>query len=162
MEDLVLSTEFRTNSPEIEIVIATVDEKDQKPRNWRLNNCDEPKNSTGGCSMRIFAGSDVYFDGYGPDITLGKIEDYKHAVTATKLIADRLAKMNQQRGYCVDPAEFTGRWLEAAGVDVVMMRPPNARDNGWLSDGDWRKMTVGETVNLVRTKLPKPEALGAC
>ncbi len=151
------------NAPDIKIVIAVLDEKDGKPRNWSLNSYgEEPKTSTGGCWCRLWAWQstekiDVMFSGYGPEIGYGSVRDYEHGARAEKLILSRLKAMSDQRGNTLDAAEYLGRWLEACGVEKVYVRP-EGENASWHNEGDWDCWLVGRAIQEVRARFPKVEA----
>ena len=101
-----------------------------------------------------------YFGAYGPDISLGDLPKYQHGARALERIAKRTTKLFATRGHPVDAADECGRWLEACDVDKVFIRPENSRDKGWLNEGDWEILTVGDFINRLRKCLyvapPKP------
>lgn len=125
------------------------------PRNWSRS-YDEPKNSTGGCSGRIFATkwetepARAIFGYYGPEyVTGGSLADYVHGVRALTRIERELARIQGSRGPARDAAEEMGRFLEAAGVSEVWFDERKI-SSGWLTDGDWQAIPVGELIRRVR------------
>jgi hypothetical protein len=75
-------------------------------------------------------------------------ESAAHAIRKTNLAMDALAF---SRGPSVDCADSIGRFLEVCRVKTVFMRPQPTSE-GWLHRGEWTKLTIGETVALVREK----------
>lgn len=144
--------------PEISVAIGRVDEKDGTPRNFSLG-YETPKSSNGGCFARIFAsdcgtGTNAnIFSWYGPALSFPDLRQYQHGLRAIERIGKRLDGMYAERGASVDCADGIGRWLEACGVSAVYVRPEGERENQWLSRGEWRVLSIGEFVNLVRRNL---------
>lgn len=161
------ASHWTTCGPEISVTIAVLSEKDT-PQNWSMN-YDTAKSSVGGCRARIFASDGNYhekyqanlFGWYGPEIGYGDLREYEHGARAVKNIGKRLEEIYRDRGAEVDAADSMGRFLEACNIDQVWMRPNHDSNRSWLSEGDWRQLSVGEFVNLVRSNLywtePKPK-----
>ncbi len=141
---------------EIKVTIVVLGE-DGTPRNYSFD-MDDPKNNAGGCFARIFR-SDYkeeirnYFGAYGPEISYGDLNNYRHGVYALKMIDAATEKLRQKRGYAPDPADEIGRWLEACKIEKVFMRPLNSKHSEWLHHGDWKQLEIGEFVNQVRACL---------
>lgn len=145
------------NANEIRIDIGVLEEGKESPRNFRRDS-DTEKLTAGGMFARIFASScgsgtnANIFSYYGPEISYGQQEDYEHAARACKAVRTRLNKFNESRGYSTDAAEDMGRFLEAAGINRVFLRPDKNSET-WLDRGEWIELTPGEFVNRVRRYL---------
>ena len=145
------------SSNEISVHIGKLDETDGKPRNFR-HDYETPKTSTGGCFARIFASSSGcgananLFGSYGPETNFGQIAEYEHGARALKLIAKRMQSIYEVRGNALDAADEMGRWLECCGVEQVYTRDAGV-DNEWHHKGEWKVLTIGQFVRLVRVNL---------
>lgn len=169
LEKLKPNVNYSSHSLEIRVTIASLSEKDT-PQNFSIK-YDMAKSSVGGCSARIFASDSSYsekydanlFGWYGPEISYGVLRDYQHGERAVRRIDKRLEEIYRLRGCVVDAAESMGRFLEACDIDEVYMRPDSSTNCSWLSEGEWRKRTIGEFVGLVRSNLywvdPKPRQI---
>lgn len=125
---------------------------DGKPRNYRVES-DDPESCPGGCSARVFrsdSSGDPLWSCYGPDISFGDEEQYRRAFQAVKRIRTKMDLFYLARGPVADSAEAFGRWLEACGVDCVMVRAPGSTHEDWLTHGEWDSMAAGAFVGRVR------------
>jgi hypothetical protein len=143
---------------EISVSIAILDDKG-RPNNWRRDR--EFPSETGGQRARIFACDSGFsrdldgnlFSNYGPDISYcDSSDEYLDAGKMLAKVAKRISDMYAVRGNAVDAAESMGRWLEACGVTEVYMRPGNDRET-WLTEGEWKILTIGYFVQKVRENL---------
>lgn len=141
---------------DIAIEIATLG-PDGKPRNY-LAESEHPETCPGGCHARVFRSDygDALWSCYGPDVTFGDSEQYRRAMRAVDRIRGRMDKFYQARGPVADSAEAFGRWLEACGVERVMVRAPGSTHEDWLTHGEWETMAAGAFVGRVR-QLCAPE-----
>lgn len=116
---------------------------------------DDTHGHTGGCFARVFRSDSLgdvrnYFGHYGPEIFMGDLNSYAHGFRAMKMIEKNLEKMYQTRSSAKDCAEEMGRWLEAAGVTEVYIRPEDSKNEQWLHKGDWRILDIGRFIYEVR------------
>lgn len=154
-EKLVPST---YDTKEISVEIGVLKEETGKPQNFNLN-YETPKASNGGLRARIFAseygtGSNAnLFSDYGPVISYGHLNDYKHAIRALERVGKRQQEQYVARGNAADAAEAMGRWLEACGITSVFLRPDADARRSWHNEGEWMLLSVGEFVNRVRGNL---------
>jgi hypothetical protein len=166
------SNNFLRN-PEISVEIAVLsrgeDGEPITPRNWRRD-FDEPRNSAGGCSARLFGttsgvGEDmtpsVLFADYGPEIRYGCRSDYEHGLKACNVVRRGLSRQYAASGPTDDAGELLRRWLLACGLKgkCVWMRPESHHKKGWggdwLNKGEWVTLTIDEFVERVRAKFPQ-------
>ena len=156
------SENYNRTEPEISVSIARLEsdaDKAPHPLNYS-HRTEEPENNPGGQFARIFATYSTFEDKtkglfayYGPSVAYGTRKDYERAAKGLAKVEKHLEKAYQARGNAADPAEEMGRWLEACGIKVVYSRP-TSEDPGWLNKGEWRKETVGQFVNRLRSLLP--------
>jgi len=130
-----------------EVEIATLDPRDNTPRNWIY----EGQNDLGGARGVISAGcsGEAFFFWYGPSVAVGEIGQYKNGIRVVREITKRLKAINTIRGPAVDAAEEFGRFLEAVEVDTVYSRPPGLTCS-WLNEGPWEVWSREYAISRIR------------
>jgi hypothetical protein len=146
----------RDNSDrEIRLTICAVSDEGTHPLNgtWKW---DGPTFQPVGMTIRVWAGSySVHTLLNGKEVHSSNPEEYFSAAKAIRTMDSRMEDMRETRGNPADVADKVGRWLEACKVGTVWMRPGGQPQRGWMTEGKWLRLSVGETVTLIRDKSAK-------
>jgi hypothetical protein len=156
MDDL----ERENTDREIRLTICAVSDDVTHPLNgsWKW---DGPTFQPVGMTIRVWSGSfSVHTLLTGKEVHSTDPAEYDSAAKAIRTMAARCAEITVSRGYPADVADSVGRWLEACKVGTVWMRPGGHPQRGWMTEGKWLRLSVGETVTLIRDKSAK--AIAEC
>ena len=137
---------------EIRITICATSDDKSHPLNGRWL-ADGPTFQPFGMVARLWAGTfNVHMLLRGGDVMSSNPREYESMGRAIRAVETRMEGFSATRGHPVDVADRIGRFLEACDVGLVWMRPVGVPVGGWLPDGQWLRLSVGETVALVRAK----------
>lgn len=153
-----ISTFGEHSREEIELTIATTNESGDQPRNASYQ-WSGPAFQPGGMSARLVSGYyGVSILSSGRDIShCNDPREYMAAAKALETVTKRQSAMLAKRGTPSDQAEQIGRWMEACGVTEVFFREW-FKAVGWHSDGEWKRVTPGVAVDMIREATKTAEA----
>lgn len=142
----------------LDVTICQLDDSGSFPQNWSFSPyCENKPALFGGFTFHAWqhdnteGGVSFYTRQSGPQVQGNSAGEYTHAAKGLVALDKRESDLYTTRGNSQDIAERLGRWLEAIGINLVLVRPLAEGTVGWHNKGRWLHWTPGHVVNTLRS-----------